>query len=181
MASPEAGTSSGTSQVGVQHLGILVPPQQISDAASGDAPMVEEGGASAPVVASEPSAALRQNSATSFNASLRARGGSLASVTGMDAALVATTAGQRLTVAGKTPKAVVSDDEEGSDSGDEEDAMMDLEQDGEEDADTADDATGVGASTVSFVPLNYHFLINKLNLLIVLLFLLLLFLFYKGN
>jgi len=29
MAAPEAGTSAGASQVGVQHLGILAPPQQV--------------------------------------------------------------------------------------------------------------------------------------------------------
>lgn len=163
MASPEAGTSAGISQVGVQHLGILVPPQQTADAAADSAMLIDE-----TPVASEPTAVLRQNSATfnTFNSSLRARGGSLASVTGMDAALVAT-AGPRLTVAGKTPKAVVSDDEEeGSDSG-EDDAM---EQDADEDVDT-DDAMGLGASTVSShlrylkVKHTLHFLLQELWLM----------------
>jgi len=117
MASPEAGTSAGSSQVGVQHLGILAPPQQAlideADAAiatAGAMDVAEDstssgaGGALGGSAAMEmPLGVSRQNSsASAINASLRARGASL-SVPGLEAAL---------TVAGKTPKAVVSDDEE---------------------------------------------------------------------
>lgn len=116
MASPEAGTSAGSSQVGVQHLGILAPPQQAlidaadaAIAASGAMDVTEDsnsgvGGALGGSAALEMPLGVSRatSSASAINASLRARGASL-SVPGLEAAL---------TVAGKTPKAVVSDDEE---------------------------------------------------------------------
>jgi hypothetical protein len=157
MASPETGTTVGSSQVGVQHLGILVPPAPADQAdataaaAAEDSAMVLD--TAQPAAGAAPAGSPRSTaSAMAITASLRARGGSMVSVAGIidataSAAAAASSTTARLVVTGKTPKAVVSDDE-GSSSEDEEGegrtASVGDAEDAEEagsDADT-DDARG---------------------------------------
>jgi hypothetical protein len=131
MATPDCMTSRGQSQVGVQHLGILTPPAPAegvdstvaaeASAMTLDPAIVAGANANAGVPAPQMSP---RTSAQAINASLRARGGSMVLDTAAANATASSglgtgNAGRGLIVAGKTPKAVVSDDENSSSSEDE--------------------------------------------------------------
>ncbi len=183
IASPETGTSSGSSQVGVQHLGILVPPAPAdpSDTSAAGAAAAEDTAmvldtalpaVGAPVTGSPRSTA----SAMAITASLRARGASVISVAGImeggttaAAAAAASSSTARLVVVGKTPKAVVSDDEgssseeedEGEGEGEGRTASAGEAEEGEEAGSDADTDDARGARSAGRVSCNYVYQFNQ--------------------
>lgn len=168
MAAPECVTSTGHSQVGVQHLGILTPPSPSeadeAAAAEEEAALTLDTAIAGPVP--PPQSSPRAASAMAITASLRARGGSMVLDTAAANATANSAAGQSaagrgLTVAGKTPKAVVSDDEGSSSSEDEEaeegrgTTSVGENEEGGSDADT-DDARARGrVSSYPYCQLDY--------------------------
>ena len=165
MASGECCTSQGCSQVGVQHLGILTPPTAtVADVNSAqmtnelviDTDDVTMGVSTGPATIDRPGSVMRQaslsapivDSNTPFSIGLRARGASLVALGAADSLLTNSTSSVGLAglVSGKTPKAVVSDDEDEEEDEEEDEQQvgrggngMDVDGEGEGEGDSGDE------------------------------------------